>query len=269
MCLLDSPRTLAFKKAIEAAVKPGDIVVDIGSGTGIMALFAAQAGAAKVYAVEVDHDLCKSLRLTFSQNGFDSVIEVIEGNAADVALPKSVDVLIGELIETGLIDEMQVPVVNELVGSGVIGANTRVIPSRYETMIEPIYSNNEYYGFKIFAPKHQWPFYSKTDNGWHPVDITSLDEPQRLFDLPLNQVNDRVVNRTVEFNISSEKPVTGVRLSGKLWLNETDYLGGTNALNGDKIYSFAPITHTGKLAVEISYTMGAGMKSFSLKPSIV
>ena len=48
-CLKDRERTEAFRDALRSVVQTGDVVVDGGSGTGILALFAAEAGAKKVY----------------------------------------------------------------------------------------------------------------------------------------------------------------------------------------------------------------------------
>jgi predicted RNA methylase len=50
-CLLDAKRVREFKSAINKSVRPGDIVVDAGTGSGIIALIAARAGAKKVYAL--------------------------------------------------------------------------------------------------------------------------------------------------------------------------------------------------------------------------
>lgn len=73
----DSPRTEAYKNAIlsNRSLFDGKIVLDVGAGTGILSVFCAQAGAAKVYAIEASRvsDLAKQL---IDENHFSHVIEV-------------------------------------------------------------------------------------------------------------------------------------------------------------------------------------------------
>jgi predicted RNA methylase len=106
--LIDAKRTSAFKNAIENSVKPGDIVVDMGTGTGVLAMFAAKMGAKKVYAIENDPKNVMTLHKTFKLNGYNNIV-VIEGDVTKINLPEKVDVIIGEMIATALIEELQVP----------------------------------------------------------------------------------------------------------------------------------------------------------------
>src|SRR4051812_47790904 len=114
MCLKDRRRTLAFRAAIERTVRPGDVVIDAGAGTGILSFFAAQAGAARVYAVEIDRLMADRLQTSVRLNRFQHTVSVVNADVITAELPASVDVVIAELIETALLDEQQIPVLNTL-----------------------------------------------------------------------------------------------------------------------------------------------------------
>ncbi|KAL9242415.1 hypothetical protein vseg_016410 [Gypsophila vaccaria] len=73
----------------------GKTVLDVGTGSGILAIWAAQAGARKVYAVEATK-MSEHARHLVKANGLEAVIEVIEGSIEDVSLPEKVDVIISE-----------------------------------------------------------------------------------------------------------------------------------------------------------------------------
>lgn len=100
----DSIRMEAFREAIFSTVKRGDIVVDLGAGTGILGFWALQAGAQKVYAIEKTEaiDLARELAVV---NGFEDKIEFIQKNSMEVELPERVDVLISETLGSFAIDE--------------------------------------------------------------------------------------------------------------------------------------------------------------------
>lgn len=114
LMLEDRPRTLAYQKAIlnNKSYFRNKIVMDVGSGTGIISLFCAQAGARKVYAVEASN-LAILAKEVVKENGFDEVIEVIHDKVENVNLPGDlkVDILVSEwmgfyLLHEGMLDSV-------------------------------------------------------------------------------------------------------------------------------------------------------------------
>ena len=109
--ICDRVRTECFQRAIDSVVRPGDIVLDVGAGTGILSLFAARAGAARVYAVERTTVAVLAQELA-AANGVAGIVQVIHGDIMDIELPERVDVIVSEWLGGFGIDEgMLVPVI--------------------------------------------------------------------------------------------------------------------------------------------------------------
>jgi SAM-dependent methyltransferase len=109
--ICDRVRTGAFRRAIDSVVRRGDIVLDVGAGTGILSMFAARAGAARVYAVERTTVAVLAQELA-AANGVAEIVQVIQGDVMDVELPERVDVIVSEWLGGFGIDEgMLVPVI--------------------------------------------------------------------------------------------------------------------------------------------------------------
>ena len=107
----DRVRTEAFRRAIDSVVRPGDIVLDIGAGSGILSVFAARAGAARVYAVEQTSVAVLAQQLA-AANGVAEIVRVIHGDVMDIEPPERVDVIVSEWLGGFGIDEgMLVPVI--------------------------------------------------------------------------------------------------------------------------------------------------------------
>ncbi|HSX23527.1 MAG TPA: 50S ribosomal protein L11 methyltransferase [Candidatus Saccharimonadales bacterium] len=263
ICLIDKKRTEAFRAAIKATVLPGNTVVEVGAGTGILSLFAAAAGAQRVIAVEIDPILARSLRQTVHDNDFEHIIEVVEGDATVVDLPQDADVVIGELVETGLIDEMQVAVMNKLREKGVIGTHTRLVPEAYETFCQLVYTDSTFYGYKIDAPKHDWPYYAKDKEEWTQLELEAVTDQQKLSHVDFCEGRiDPVVDKVVEFKIEPGKQATALRLSGIAHMTTDQRLGACNSFNGDKILSLPDKSYEGTVKLRFSYKMSEGMNSF-------
>jgi len=95
--LHDTRRTGAYLAAIDAAVRPGDVVLDLGTGSGVLAVSAARAGARHVYAIEAT-DIADVAERVFAANGVADRITLIRGWSKQIELPERADVLVAELI---------------------------------------------------------------------------------------------------------------------------------------------------------------------------
>jgi histone-arginine methyltransferase CARM1 len=95
--LEDETRTGAYYRGIthNRADFEGRTVLDVGAGTGILSLFAAQAGARKVYAVE-STESSEFARQLAEHNGLENRIEIVRTDLTDLVLPEKVDVVISE-----------------------------------------------------------------------------------------------------------------------------------------------------------------------------
>src|SRR5262245_47333566 len=94
--LSDTARRDAHVAALSRIVKPGDVVVDLGSGPGFFALVACQLGARHVYAIEFDDAIHVGRACTLA-NGYAERITWIQEDARRVALPVPAHVIIADL----------------------------------------------------------------------------------------------------------------------------------------------------------------------------
>lgn len=199
--LNDRDRTSRYLRAIRSVVKPGDVVVDIGTGSGVMAAAAALAGAARVYAIERT-DMAKMARRVFEANHLADRITVIEAQSTDVELPERADVLISEIIGDDPLGEDILVATNDAI-LRLLKPSARVIPSRISLYALPfaapaafvsrtipdsttLHGWREQYGVD-FSPllagasvqSHHARISSCKTREWqalsHPVELASLD----------------------------------------------------------------------------------------------
>ncbi|WP_297020609.1 50S ribosomal protein L11 methyltransferase [Thalassospira sp.] len=101
----DNQRMQAYRTAIEKLVTPESVVADVGTGMGVLALFAARAGARKVYAIERVPEAAELARKNIAANGYSDKIDVLVDDAETIRLPEKVDILVTETMGTTGVDE--------------------------------------------------------------------------------------------------------------------------------------------------------------------
>jgi predicted RNA methylase len=200
--LNDEARTSAYQHAIREQVTENDIVLDIGTGTGILAATAAMAGAKHVYAIE-QTPLADIAQQVFEQNGLADKITVIKGNSRTISLPEKATVLVSELIGNDPLAEGLLSTTEDAI-SRLMAPNCRLIPASLSTYALPFnIPESELAKHKFLAPTIQsWqelygidfsPFMRMTDkneqlcaiNTYDTKTWTRLSKPVLLNDFDL------------------------------------------------------------------------------------
>ncbi|MEL6343883.1 MAG: 50S ribosomal protein L11 methyltransferase [Myxococcota bacterium] len=181
LCLHDVARTRMWKEAIEDVVQPGDVVIDAGSGTGILGVFAALAGAKKVYCIELHPRFVTLIQHLAERNNVAHIIEVIHADATTVAIPEAADVLICELLCTGQFFEPEVQVVNHL--RQFLKPDAAVVPREIRSFVRLLDAQEQLYDVRIDCDSRSV--------------VLDSDEP----------VSDRVLYDRIDFTLPGDRPL--------------------------------------------------------------
>ncbi|MBI5104401.1 MAG: 50S ribosomal protein L11 methyltransferase [Solirubrobacterales bacterium] len=96
--LSDTARLERFRRALQRVVRPGDVVLDVGAGVGILSVLACEAGASRVYAIEGSVPV-GIIEMLAEANGMADRVHAIGGNSTAIELPEQVDVVVADLFE--------------------------------------------------------------------------------------------------------------------------------------------------------------------------
>lgn len=139
--LNDTNRNDAFDKAIRNAVKPESTVLDIGTGTGLLAMMAARAGAAHVVGCEAVGPMAKTAQQIIDRNGFADRITVLHRRSTDLLpeedLSERADILIAEIIDAGLLSENILSTIDD-ARARLLKPNAIIIPQKADVFAVPI-----------------------------------------------------------------------------------------------------------------------------------
>lgn len=140
--LADERRTNAFREAVARVVRPGDVVVDVGCGSGILSFFACEAGAARVYAIDQTH-AADVASLLARHVGLSDRITVLHGEAKTIELPERANVLLSETLGVAGLDEGIAEIVAD-ARNRFLAPGARIVPRRVGVWIVPVELDAEY-----------------------------------------------------------------------------------------------------------------------------
>ncbi|MBN1848229.1 MAG: 50S ribosomal protein L11 methyltransferase [Deltaproteobacteria bacterium] len=157
--LSDHRRLESYRQAIFQTVKKGDVVADIGTGTGVLAVFAVQAGAKKVYAVEIS-PIIDVAKKTAKENGCFDSIEFIQKESKNVDFAEPINLIVTETIGALGIDERIVDILSD-VRKRFLDERGRIIPASLSLLAAPV----------SFTEGHPFRF---LDRSFHGIQTQNL-----------------------------------------------------------------------------------------------
>ena len=182
--LADTARNDAYDAAIKAVVKPGDIVLDIGTGSGLLAMMAARAGARHVYACEGNQMLAGLAQKIVAQNGFADRITVLAKQSTDLVvgrdLPQRADVLTTEIFDNAIVGEGALPTFRH-AWAELLAPDARIIPQ-----------SATLYGALVSCPHHRAFHELGTVSGFDLSAMTALAHPLGYKDMEADGVDGTV-----------------------------------------------------------------------------
>jgi protein arginine N-methyltransferase 1 len=263
-CLADVDRTRNFKAAIDEVVNATTTVLEMGTGTGILSIFAAQAGAPRVIAYEISKPMAQLAAKNVADNRLSGTIDIRTGDVT--TLPRGdeqFDVVVAEMISVGLIEEQLVPAFNHVLARGLLTRLANSIPSAQDTFAELVCTDFEHFGVVMKTPQIEqtWQASKLRRKMTAPLLIAHVD-----FDRAIREREPipPLVDQELAFTAENDGTVNAIRLTSNSVLSPSISSGWTQCMNSPAIVptkEFA-VVEGQTLGYRIHYEMGGEMKTF-------
>lgn len=205
----DNVRNDAYEKALKTALKNGGVVLDIGSGSGLLSMMAARHGASKVTTCEEVSMVAEKAKIIIKRNGFSEKIDVINKLSTNLVIGADLeraDILVTEIFDNGLLGEYAFVAI-EHAKNHLLKPNAQLIPSgaRVYAMCvesEEIYKNHRVETISNFdlSPFNQFSTYNYSSYHIEKHEHLALSTTANIFDFNFYNIpgNESV---DIEFDI--------------------------------------------------------------------
>ena len=265
--LKDHERLSAFKEAIfdfmenHEGDSPDKRAFDLGCGSGVMSYFAS-GYFDKVISIEKESRIAHFARenLKDFQN-----IEVINADALDFDFESKADLIICEMLDTALIDEEEVPVLNH--ARRFLKEGGRIIPHSIINVAEPVFMKNHYIQYEDLESHPEYDVLGKFVV-YSDIDFLEKIDENFQADIKLSLFDGEFFN-SEEYEakdlIDEDKyiKVNGIKITSFTRLGENIICGPTPMLNPSLLVPMEEIKLKagGSFEMSLSYVMGGGIET--------
>ena len=284
--LRDYERLSAFKEAIgDYAIRNGGdsngstskVAFDLGCGSGVLSYFASEY-MGRIIAIELNNSTYQLAKENLKE--FDK-IQVVNDDLLSFDFSKlneKADLIICEMLDTALIDEEEVPVLNR--AREFLNDDGEIIPRGMINSVEAIFMNNHFIQYEddeyspIYISLGESVVYSEFDfmneidcnfSAEIELKIYGKEELDEMgFEEKLSQEKYEKFNFKENFNIEEDKlKINGIKLTSFTKLNENIICGPTPMLNPEMLI---PIKETevscgDSVRIGLEYVMGGGVET--------
>jgi len=253
----DRVRNAAYDAALRRAIRPGTRVLDIGSGTGLLAMMAARAGAAQVFSCEINPAIADAAREIVAANGFSDRVQIVAKHSnklqADTDLNGRVDIIVSEIVSNDMLGQEVLAAMEYAVGN-LLKPGGQVIPAKGTVKMalafDPYCSEARMEtaeGFDLTAfNRLAKPSYSVSSVDKH---LRLMSEAADLFEFDFRAAAPNPSGRTRRTLIAQGGPVNCIAQ----WIHlQMDDEGSYENKPGERVYScWATIAHPLPKQVEL------------------
>ena len=194
-----------FSQVIERLIQPNDIVFDLGTGSGILAILAAQQGA-QVTAIDANIESIKYARQAAKANGVLENIKFIHSHFYDFKPHEKADVILCEMLSSIMLIEQQVPA-SQYAVNHLLKAEGKIIPQEVKLFVVPV--ENEILWNRFLVEELTLPRIPQTAEREQSRDLADLLELETI-DLTAQSSRPASIDKQLEFEIVQSGTVHGI-----------------------------------------------------------
>jgi tetratricopeptide (TPR) repeat protein len=242
LMLGDEARNAAYDAAIRRAAKAGDLVLDIGTGSGLLAMMAARAGAAQVYACEAEPVLAEKAREIVRANGLADRVTIIPKRSLDLRigedLPRKADLLVSEIVDEVLLGEGIARTIAHALAE-LVAEGATVIPRAgaiHAMLVEsPALHRRDHVaraaGFDVSA-FNEFSRFTCSSAELSNVPFRPLSRPVEVFRFDFSRPGIAPETKTIDLTVGGRGTAHALVTWFELWLDDDHRVGSDPSLPG-------------------------------------
>lgn len=262
--LSDKKRIAPFKKAIKISCK-NKMVLESGTGSGILSILAARSGAEKVYAIEIDHKLARFAKRNIEKcesKNIKLILKDINKITLKELNNKKVNVAIAENLSTWQVTEPQIQIMN-YINKFLIKKKGLRIPSTIFNYVE--LTQSQYKFDKIELRTYYFEFTGIKKN--------KILSPKTLFSkIDLSQINPILINKTIKIKIIKNGTFNSLRLTSPLIVYDKINFDSSNSLMPPVIFPLRkdiPVKKDEIVELNIKYKCATAWEDFKCQARVI